>query len=235
MWSVVRTSLIAALMLAAGCVVVKQVPAPAAPAGPVAQPTTPAPFAPAAPSLENTIWRARSSSGELYVYYFRPGGKLEWDSPTGMANSNGTWKQEGVRITMHMNDGGTMLWDGVLEGDRMSGEARDQKGRRFTWQATKEREATVDAPSVEGTVWRGYDSDGDLYTYYFNRGGQLSWDSPSGTGHTTGTWRQQGNRIYMETNGRYAEWAGTISGEEMNGKAWNQAGHRWTWTARRIR
>jgi hypothetical protein len=84
--------------------------------------------------------------------------------------------------------------------------------------------------SVAGTVWAGTDSDGDYYEYHFQEDGSLHYKSPQGF-FTAGTWKQQGMSIYMETNNKYAERQGTITGNHMEGNAWNKAGHRWTWKA----
>lgn len=84
--------------------------------------------------------------------------------------------------------------------------------------------------SVAGTTWVGTDSDGDYYEYHFQTNGALHYKSPTGF-WKNGTWRQEGNEIYMETNNRYTERQGIISGNRMEGKAWNKEGRRWTWVA----
>ncbi len=72
--------------------------------------------------------------------------------------------------------------------------------------------------SVAGTTWVGTDSDGDYYEYHFQTNGALHYKSPTGF-WKNGTWRQEGNEIYMETNNRYTERQGIISGNRMEGKA----------------
>jgi hypothetical protein len=83
--------------------------------------------------------------------------------------------------------------------------------------------------NVAGTRWAGTDSDGDYYEYHFQANGVLHYKSPSGS-FDNGTWKQDRDSIYMETNQKYAEYQGRI-GTLMKGKAWNVAGHKWTWEA----
>lgn len=92
-------------------------------------------------------------------------------------------------------------------------------------------EADAEA-TLTGSTWAGTDSDGDYYVYRFRPAGRLEYTSPSGTFHAA-TWRQTGERVYMETNGRYSEYEGTIDGGSMNGRAWNRRGHEWSWSANR--
>ena len=85
-------------------------------------------------------------------------------------------------------------------------------------------------PSVSGTTWAGTNSKGEYYEYHFQQDGSLHYQSPSGYWEN-GTWAQSGNEIYMEMNNRYAEYQGIITGNKMEGNAWNVKGHHWTWTA----
>jgi hypothetical protein len=84
---------------------------------------------------------------------------------------------------------------------------------------------------VEGTVWTGMDSDGDRYTFRFLPGGILNYTSPSGT-FQNGTWRQRHDIVYVEMNGRYAEYTGRLQGDRIHGEAHNVRGKRWTWHVR---
>jgi hypothetical protein len=84
--------------------------------------------------------------------------------------------------------------------------------------------------SVAGTTWTGTDSDGDYYEYTFLPGGVLQYKAPLGT-FTHGTWKQDGDSIYFETNQKYSEYQGNISGTHMGGRAWNVNGRNWTWAA----
>lgn len=85
-------------------------------------------------------------------------------------------------------------------------------------------------PSVSGTLWIGTDSDGDHYEYAFMPDGALYYKSPGGF-HTSGTWKQDGDSIYMETNNKYSEYQGRIAGTHIDGKAWNVKNRTWTWVA----
>ncbi len=100
------------------------------------------------------------------------------------------------------------------------------------------RTASPDAPPIEhlgpilleGTVWSGADSDGDVYTFEFRPGGKLHYTSPTGSWDAA-TWEQHGNRVTMEMNGHYAEYEGVIRGRRMEGHAGNKTGLKWTWKA----
>jgi hypothetical protein len=83
--------------------------------------------------------------------------------------------------------------------------------------------------SVAGTVWAGQESDGDYYEFHFIEDGSLNYNSPSGF-WTNGTWRQDGTSIYMETNNKFSERKGVITGTVMKGSASNVKGAEWTWT-----
>ncbi len=86
--------------------------------------------------------------------------------------------------------------------------------------------------NLAGTTWAGTDSKGDYYEYTFETGGILQYKSPTGV-YRNGTWKQTGNEIYMETNKKYSERQGVISGNIMEGKGWNTRGLTWTWKAKK--
>lgn len=190
-----------------------------------------------ATKVEGTKWAGADSTGDYAVYYFVHGGEMG-GFIQGRYVFGGRWEQTADRVTFTLSGSGTtMSYEGIVTGETIRGTATNG-GSRSTWKADLQPEGpwrpqAGTAEPIEGTVWSGTDSDGDLYTYYFNVGGQLSWDSPSGTDNTTGTWRQKGNILYMETNGLFAEWEGAITGDQMEGRAWNTAGHTWSWSADR--
>ena len=62
------------------------------------------------------------------------------------------------------------------------------------------------------------ESDGTSIEFYFRVNGALHYKTPTGF-HKNGTWKQNGRIIYMETNKKYAEYRGQISGGRMSGKA----------------
>lgn len=85
--------------------------------------------------------------------------------------------------------------------------------------------------SLEGTIWSATDSDGERWMFHFEKGGILHYGL-NGPTYRNGTWRQDGMRLYMETNKRYAEFHGTIRGDRIVGRAANVARKHWTWAAR---
>jgi hypothetical protein len=87
-------------------------------------------------------------------------------------------------------------------------------------------------PAVEGTSWSGTSSDGDRYTFRFEKGGILGYTSPTGT-YRNGTWRQTGAGLYMETNMRYWEFHGTIKGDRLPRRATNVRAGQWTYDLKR--
>jgi hypothetical protein len=82
--------------------------------------------------------------------------------------------------------------------------------------------------SVEGTAWSGSDSVGSRYTFRFLKGGVLDYTSPSGT-YRNGSWKQNGEALYMETNNRYWEFKGAIKGNSLQGSATNIRGGNWSY------
>lgn len=79
--------------------------------------------------------------------------------------------------------------------------------------------------NLEGTTWSG---DGVVAptVYTFNKGGGLTFSYGTET-HTTGSWKQDGAKIYWETCDRYCEFDGTFANGAMSGKAHNKPGGTW--------
>jgi outer membrane murein-binding lipoprotein Lpp len=92
--------------------------------------------------------------------------------------------------------------------------------------------AQADNIDISGTIWTGWESDGDYYEFYFMKNGVLHYKSPTGY-WTVATWTQNGNSVYMEFNNKYAERQATINGNTMSGNAWNITGLTWTFTLER--
>ena len=90
-----------------------------------------------------------------------------------------------------------------------------------------------DAGSLAGTTWRATTSQGREFTFNFQKNGVLEYTSPAGT-FRNATWSQDGAKVAFEMNKKYAEWTGTITGGEMEGKGANINGDEWTWRAKRI-
>ena len=102
------------------------------------------------------------------------------------------------------------------------------------WEAIKgeqwKNNAQEPTASVAGTTWVVTDPEG-AYDYYFQADGALHYKSPTGF-WKNGTWKQDGNAIYMETNDKFAEFQARIVGTtRMEGKACNNNGRQWTWVA----
>ncbi len=85
-----------------------------------------------------------------------------------------------------------------------------------------------EAPSVLGTKWAGADSDGDDYVVQFEADGVLAYTSPTGS-FRNGLWKQSGSALYWQINDHYSEYLGEVKGRSIEGIAWNQEDHRWTW------
>jgi hypothetical protein len=83
---------------------------------------------------------------------------------------------------------------------------------------------------LAGTTWEGEETPGGRYEYTFHPDGTLEYDYSTGR-FRNGTWRQDGDSVYMEMNGQYAENKGTIRGQRMEGSGSNVNGLRWTWWA----
>lgn len=97
--------------------------------------------------------------------------------------------------------------------------------------STSSRPSSPSVSDVSGTTWISRETDG-TYEYTFIPGGALHYKSPTGF-WKNGTWKQEGNSVYMETNQKYAEQRGVITGNEIRGHAWNVNGNRWTWVAKK--
>jgi hypothetical protein len=134
-----------ALLAVASCAAPSAVPPPQPvplPEYPPRAQTTPRPAlaAPragqgAADSLAGTVWAGADSDGDAYTFEFRAGGLLHYVSPTGTYD-NGTWAQEGDRVTMEMNHHYSD-YEGLIRGRRIEGKARNTAGAAWTWSAEK--------------------------------------------------------------------------------------------------
>jgi len=100
----------------------------------------------------------------------------------------------------------------------------------FVYATPSRAQEKPSVPNVAGTTWAGVDSDNYYYEYNFRANHEMDYKSPTGF-FTNGTWRQMGDIIYMETNHKFSERQGRISGTHMSGNAWNVKGEKWTWQA----
>jgi hypothetical protein len=94
--------------------------------------------------------------------------------------------------------------------------------------------------NVEGTMWKG-EADHVLFILRFEPGGVFSY-AKGFTTYRNGTWKQVGNRIYLEWNpvkwlklrGESAtHYRGEIRGDCIGGEASNERGERWNWNVKR--
>ena len=95
----------------------------------------------------------------------------------------------------------------------------------FAGAAPVPKELRKQAENLEGTTWSG---DGVVAptVYVFEKGGGLTFSYQTVT-HKTGSWKQDGNKIYWETCDRYCEFDGTFENGVMTGKAHNKPGGKW--------
>jgi hypothetical protein len=49
----------------------------------------------------------------------------------------------------------------------------------------------------------------------------------NGNKWNSGSWKLEGNNLYFEMNKRYLEFRGTVTGNSIQGEAWNVQGSRW--------
>lgn len=84
--------------------------------------------------------------------------------------------------------------------------------------------------SLVGTTWGVTESNGDNEEFSFQAYGALHF-TYQGILNTNATWKQDGDAIYVEINGKRVQYQGRISGMGMEGKVWNAAGKSWTWEA----
>ncbi len=85
-------------------------------------------------------------------------------------------------------------------------------------------------PSLAGSSWNVAETDGDNDVFTFMADGSMHYFDGKNN-YTNGTWKQDGDSIYIEMNNKFCEYQGRISGTHMEGKAWNVKGHNWTWVA----
>jgi osmotically-inducible protein OsmY len=92
--------------------------------------------------------------------------------------------------------------------------------------------ATGAVSSLAGTSWNVVEtnSSGDRDIFNFMPDGTLSYSYQNGS-YTNGTWKQDGDSVYIEMNHKFVEYKGRITGSHIEGTASNVKGENWTWTA----
>jgi hypothetical protein len=84
--------------------------------------------------------------------------------------------------------------------------------------------------SIAGTSWNVVETNGDKDIFNFIEDGTLSYSYQNGS-YTNGTWKQDGDSIYIEMNHKFVEYKGLITGTHIEGTASNVKGNKWTWGA----
>lgn len=94
--------------------------------------------------------------------------------------------------------------------------------------AAEQSAAKTTSINLAGTTWSGIDSDGDEYTFTFNKDGTLSYKSDKDSSDK-GTWNQYRHAVYYEANKRFVEAVGEIGEGTIEGRSWNIRNHSWSW------
>jgi hypothetical protein len=89
----------------------------------------------------------------------------------------------------------------------------------------------VSRPRLVGTVWAN-GGRAFMRVLRFLPDGELNYTSSSGT-FQNATWRQIGPVVLMETNNHYADYLGSVCGEQISGSAWNVVSAKWRWAMKR--
>lgn len=93
-----------------------------------------------APSLLQTTWKITYKvEGERrwsYQITFEKDGYLQNGHPNDRTADNDNWKQEGNSVTMHINDH-YVTYKGIINGDRMTGNAVNKTGLKWNWRAKR--------------------------------------------------------------------------------------------------
>lgn len=82
-------------------------------------------------SVSGTEWTTKDTDGDTYTFRFLPGGILDYTSPSGTYR-NGTWKQEGNRVTWEMN-GHYADYTATVNGNLISGSAVNRAKKSWTF------------------------------------------------------------------------------------------------------
>ena len=185
-------------------------------------------------NVAGTTWVGTGSDGDYYEYSFQAGGALYYKSQSE-SHTNGTWKQDGNSIYMETNNKYSE-YQGRISGTHMEGNAWNVKDRKWTWAADKQgvpqASANGVAASLAGTSWTVVEtnSSGDRDIFNFTPDGTLAYSYQNGS-YTNGTWKQDGDSIYIEMNNKFVEYTGRITGTHIEGKASNIKKENWAWTA----
>lgn len=90
---------------------------------------------------------------------------------------------------------------------------------------TPEREPEFSRLDFAGSTWRGNFYQDNMWIT-FEKDGTLTYGSGKAV-FKNGSWSLQGTDLYLETNGKYLEFRGTVQGNVLQGEAWNVRGLHW--------
>src|SRR5262245_58788248 len=98
--------------------------------------------------------------------------------------------------------------------------------------ATEYLPAKGEVSDLSGTSWEMLESSGEKIVWNLEPNGVLSYKSNSGFWRN-GSWKQEGQELYIETNNKYYEAVGIVRGDRVDsGRFWNTAGLKGTWVGR---
>ncbi|HWS85360.1 MAG TPA: caspase family protein [Pyrinomonadaceae bacterium] len=202
-------------------------------------------------NLAGTQWVARASTGFVYVYEFREGGKLffkdfyevapdGWRSPhlpadysTGFS-PDGSWELKGNSLTMQTG-GKYVEYEGVVGDGRIEGRAYSKGQVEWTWLAIK-RDPATSAKTLGGTRWELAEvTPGSgkpiKVVYEFLPNGKLAvTPSERRSGLSTAAWLQSNNYVLIDGLPDGLRREATFDGERMEGKVLGAPSNP-TWTA----
>lgn len=91
---------------------------------------------------------------------------------------------------------------------------------------------TSNTPSVAGTTWSVNETGKKFIEYNFSPDGSVHYWS--NRYWRNGTWKQEGERVYMDVNSGYAQYVGSMSESVMTVSAKNIEGKEWAWSMRKV-
>ena len=108
------------------------------------------------------------------------------------------------------------------------------------WLAAGKADAAAgDTPGLAGTTWEGTmavtggPEPVETRTFELLPGQQATYRERGGQPQTGAHWRQHGAELLIELNDCYAKYAGTVTGDLIEGEFSNEVGARTPWTAHR--
>jgi hypothetical protein len=190
------------------------------------------------PSIQGSTWVGETlDTHQRLSLHFEPGGVLDFFSHAMDGRRNGAWTQDGAAVHLDMNKG-YVKYDGIIAGDRMSGNALNKLGAQWQWNAVRQPDggapAAVPAPSdLVGTTWTGVAHEtwsgaarDRALTFQLQANGVLGYRRSRNS-----TWTRNGGAIHLELNNGFAVYDGTVVGGRMEGTARNRKNMQWTWSA----